>query len=42
MPERTHQKIDPADPTGSYVSRGLFVGLATSLRLELGGEETAP
>lgn len=39
MPEREHHKIDPADPTGSYVSRGAFIGFGASLRLELGGEE---
>ena len=39
MPERAHDKLDPADPTGSYVSDGHFFGLATSLRLEFGGEE---
>ena len=38
MPERAHAKTDPADPTGSYVSRGAFIGFAASLRLELGGE----
>lgn len=39
MPERAHDKFDPADPTGSYVSGGHFFGLATSLRLEFGGDE---
>lgn len=37
MPERTHRKIDPSDPTGSYVSSGHFIGLSTSLRVEFGG-----
>jgi len=39
MPERSHTKLDPADPTGSYVSSGSFFGFATSLRLDFGGEE---
>lgn len=39
MPERVHAKADPADPSGSYVSRGAFIGFSASLRLELGGDE---
>ncbi len=39
MPERMHNKVDPADPTGSYVSGGSFFGFATSLRLDFGGED---
>ena len=39
MPERRHEKLDPADPTGDYISSGTFFGLAASLRLELGEAE---
>jgi len=34
MPERRHDKADPADATGDYVSSGTFLGFSTSLRLE--------
>lgn len=36
MPERTHLKTDPVDPTGSYTSRGHFVGFMASVRLDFG------
>jgi len=39
MPERTHTKNNAADPTGSYVSSGSFLGFAASLRLDFGGDE---
>lgn len=39
MPERTHNKLAPSDPTGSYLSSGSFIGFSTSLRLEFGTEE---
>ncbi len=34
MLERTHDKVDPADPTGDYTSGGHFVGFSSSLRFE--------
>lgn len=34
MLERSHTKVDPADPTGDYVSQGHFFGISSSLRFE--------
>lgn len=34
MFERRHDKTDPADPTGDYLSSGDFFGLSSSLRFE--------